>query len=656
MAVWLVPISAAPPTESTTIIEKVDQLLVIDPDNPGGFVWVVVRNDIVLDNYLHPGHGSGYVAVITESGLPATGYTFDYLTGRVTFTAQKGTEDILRIVAYRPAFLPGGGVPLVGHTLASHTDTGAGGGQLDELVSGGATTLHSHPGDPGNDLDAIHVDVAGEIAAIAEKVTPVAADLVVVEDSAAGNVKKRVQVGNLPGGAGGITELYTKQSVQNITAASDTITVTDGSPYRLLSANAAYTLTSQPTIAAGRDGQAAFLKNVGSFNITLQDVNALGGSLLRLTANTLTIQPGGTMKLIYDATIGFWIEQYLLNPQTFTPSISGYTVDGFSSATHEVGGASELETAPTLHDHALTYVGTPSACSIDISGGEVSGADYPISLVTPFLAYADSPNFYRGTTVGSTRIFTATATVAGQGGLQRTVTITYNQRRYMGPNAQATLLSVAQVRALDGAGGVSDLTNSRSGSFAVTIGAGEYCWFAYREAVTGTLYFAIASEIVAFNDLSTLAGFTNDFNGPAGGETFHEWRSANQNLGAVTVVTQTSQPNNRIYMGPHTGADITDAQILTLDDTVDGESVVSSSVARTYTAIKIEAGEYLWFCHPDRVPDLATIKDDATGFGIDGAYQSDIVHTNQWGYQETYRRWRSTNTGIFPSGTNITVT
>jgi len=174
--------------------------------------------------------------------------------------------------------------------------------------------------------------------------------------------------------------------------------------------------------------------------------------------------------------------------------------------------------------------------------------------------------------------------------------------------------------------------------------------------VTGTLYFAIASEIVAFNDLSTLAGFTNDFNGPAGGETFHEWRSANQNLGAVTVVTQTSQPNNRIYMGPHTGADITDAQILTLDDTVDGESVVSSSVARTYTAIKIEAGEYLWFCHPDRVPDLATIKDDATGFGIDGAYQSDIVHTNQWGYQETYRRWRSTNTGIFPSGTNITVT
>ena len=53
----------------------------------------------------------------------------------------------------------------------------------------------------GGDPDAIHDNVAGEIAAIAEKAVPVAADLAVIEDSAAGNVKKRVQLGNLPGGA-----------------------------------------------------------------------------------------------------------------------------------------------------------------------------------------------------------------------------------------------------------------------------------------------------------------------------------------------------------------------------------------------------------------------------------------------------------------------
>lgn len=51
---------------------------------------------------------------------------------------------------------------------------------------------------------AIHEDVAGEIAAVAEKVAPVDADLVLIEDSAATNAKKRVQIGNLPGGGGGV--------------------------------------------------------------------------------------------------------------------------------------------------------------------------------------------------------------------------------------------------------------------------------------------------------------------------------------------------------------------------------------------------------------------------------------------------------------------
>ena len=34
--------------------------------------------------------------------------------------------------------------------------------------------------------------------------------------------------------------------------------------------------------------------------------------------------------------------------------------------------------------------------------------------------------------------------------------------------------------------------------------------------------------------------------------------------------------------------------------------------------VTIAGGTYLWFCHPDAVPDLATIKDNATGFSIEG--------------------------------------
>lgn len=51
----------------------------------------------------------------------------------------------------------------------------------------------------GNDADAIHDNVAAEISAVTEKTIPVGADLLLIEDSAASNAKKRVQVGNLPG-------------------------------------------------------------------------------------------------------------------------------------------------------------------------------------------------------------------------------------------------------------------------------------------------------------------------------------------------------------------------------------------------------------------------------------------------------------------------
>lgn len=48
-----------------------------------------------------------------------------------------------------------------------------------------------------SDTDAIHDNISGEIAAVTEKGTPVSADLLLIEDSAASNAKKRIQIGNL---------------------------------------------------------------------------------------------------------------------------------------------------------------------------------------------------------------------------------------------------------------------------------------------------------------------------------------------------------------------------------------------------------------------------------------------------------------------------
>ena len=53
-------------------------------------------------------------------------------------------------------------------------------------------------GGAGSDTTAIHDNVASEISVITEKATPVSADLLIIEDSAASNVKKRLQIGNLP--------------------------------------------------------------------------------------------------------------------------------------------------------------------------------------------------------------------------------------------------------------------------------------------------------------------------------------------------------------------------------------------------------------------------------------------------------------------------
>lgn len=73
----------------------------------------------------------------------------------------------------------------------------------DIAAEGAATSLarsdHRH-GSPAswNDADAIHDNVAGEIAAILLKGLPSTSDLLLIEDAGAGNVKKHISIGSLP--------------------------------------------------------------------------------------------------------------------------------------------------------------------------------------------------------------------------------------------------------------------------------------------------------------------------------------------------------------------------------------------------------------------------------------------------------------------------
>lgn len=62
-----------------------------------------------------------------------------------------------------------------------------------------------------SDSNTVHTNVAGELAAITLKATPVSNDILLIEDSAASNAKKRITVGSLPSGGGGaVSSVFTR--------------------------------------------------------------------------------------------------------------------------------------------------------------------------------------------------------------------------------------------------------------------------------------------------------------------------------------------------------------------------------------------------------------------------------------------------------------
>lgn len=138
----------------------------------------------------------------------------------------------------------------------------------------------------GTDTDALHKSTASEISAIAEKATPVSADLIVIEDSADSHNKKRVQVGNLPAAAGsndkvgidsGATANYIgADSSDGVLRTDSSLDYADGGDYVTLSLNS--TLKTNYDNAATHTGltnnpHSTDIGNLGSG--TLAELNAV---------------------------------------------------------------------------------------------------------------------------------------------------------------------------------------------------------------------------------------------------------------------------------------------------------------------------------------------------------------------------------------------
>lgn len=99
----------------------------------------------------------------------------------------------------------------------------------------------------------------------------------------------------------------TPSTAQNITAVGNTI-LANAETVQITS-DASYTLTSAPTIADGQNGQIVTILNVDTADtITLQDQGTLGSSNLRLEATTVAIAPRQSIQLMYNTTVGDWVQ------------------------------------------------------------------------------------------------------------------------------------------------------------------------------------------------------------------------------------------------------------------------------------------------------------------------------------------------------------
>lgn len=172
---------------------------------------------------------------------------------------------------------------------------------------GGVVTLGDGAGLPASDSTAIHDNIAAEISPITEKVTPIAADLVVIEDSAAANVKKRVQVGNLPSAGG--TALTTKGDLHGYDTGNTRIPVgaTDGHALIVDSASALGVKYAEVSgtgqgflIGFGEDNLAASLtdsqlyRTIQGVQLQIPTVTTHAGSIIGISVASSEARTAGT--------------------------------------------------------------------------------------------------------------------------------------------------------------------------------------------------------------------------------------------------------------------------------------------------------------------------------------------------------------------------
>jgi hypothetical protein len=102
-------------------------------------------------------------------------------------------------------------------------------------------------------------------------------------------------------------QMYPASPVQTLASASATIVCNRHTV--AVSAASPVTLNSAATIADGTNGQVCVITNAGAAPITLQDQDRLPASNLQLASPTVVVAPRASVRLVFNAAIGDWIQE-----------------------------------------------------------------------------------------------------------------------------------------------------------------------------------------------------------------------------------------------------------------------------------------------------------------------------------------------------------
>ncbi|WP_109852800.1 hypothetical protein [Aquimarina sp. AU58] len=157
--------------------------------------------------------------------------TEDTTTGLFLYLGHRGTTILDNCTFSSPSpqtidFTTGGAAKTIGvyrgPNTGNITNINPTTNNISFVYRGSDTGLISYGGN-ATDVNAIHSNVSNEVNSLTEKVTPIGADVLVIEDSADSNNKKKIQIANLPSSGGATNLTYSNGVIQSDTGTDATI-------------------------------------------------------------------------------------------------------------------------------------------------------------------------------------------------------------------------------------------------------------------------------------------------------------------------------------------------------------------------------------------------------------------------------------------------